>query len=127
MRQTLITALALLALLPCGLQAQPSAAKPGEDHSGLFPVIVGDKWGYIDKTGKVAIKPQFGGTDQFSEGLAAVEVGDTWGYIDKTGKIVINPQFDYANQFSDGLAAVYIGDKYGYIDRTGKYVWEPSK
>jgi hypothetical protein len=67
MRQTLITALALLALLPCGLQAQPSAAKPGEDHSGLFPVIVGDKWGYIDKTGKVAISPQFFRAVPFSD------------------------------------------------------------
>jgi hypothetical protein len=91
MRQTLITALALLALLPCGLQAQPSAAKPGEDHSGLFPVIVGDKWGYIDKTGKIVINPQFDYANQFSDGLAAVYIGDKYGYIDRTGKYVWEP------------------------------------
>ena len=50
------------------------------------------KWGFIDKAGKMVIPPQFANVNDFHEGLAAASVGDKWGYIDKTGKFVINPQ-----------------------------------
>jgi hypothetical protein len=79
--------------------------------------------GYIDKTGKVVINPQFDNFGQFSEGLANVRIGHKEGYIDKTGKFVINPQFDDVGPFSDGLAPIRIGYKLGYIDKTGKIVW----
>ncbi len=84
--------------------------------------------GYIDKTGKVVIKPQFDGDSarDFYEDLAAVKIGGKWGYIDKTGKVVIKPQFDDAVYFQEGLAGVEIGGKLGYIDKTGKYVWKPT-
>jgi len=85
-----------------------------------------DKWGYIDKTGQIVIKPQFDNAENFSEGLARVKVGDKYGYIDKTGQIVIKPQFDRAGNFSEGLAEVKVGDKYGYIDKTGQVVITPQ-
>jgi hypothetical protein len=88
------------------------------------------KWGYIDKTGKTVINPQFYTATDFSEGLATVNTGSLCGYIDKTGTMVISPQFDAANDFSDGLARVWIRSentgKTGYIDHTGAYVWEPT-
>ena len=110
----------------------------------------GGKWGFIDKTGKVVIPPQFDWTMEFSEGLAAVVIHtetrtpnpnsgedirttSKWGYIDPTGKMVIKPQFDCAGTFENGLAQVTIESdswqdrKIGYIDKTGKYVWEPRK
>lgn len=53
------------------------------------------KWGYIDKTGQIVIKPQFDDVMYFNKGLAAVgiRVGnkDKWGYIDKTGKYIWKP------------------------------------
>jgi WG containing repeat len=77
--------------------------------------IAGGKIGYIDKSGKVVIPPEFDGGSRFSEGLAAVWIGNKAGYIDKTGKFIIPPQFDFAYPFYEGLAEVEIGDKYGYI------------
>jgi hypothetical protein len=47
------------------------------------------KYGFIDKTGKEVIKPQYQEVHPFSEGLALVEKNDKYGYIDRTGKEVI--------------------------------------
>jgi len=89
-------------------------------------VVIGQKCGYIDTTGKTVIAPQFDYASRFAEGLAAVKVREKWGYIDTTGKTVIAPQFDEADRFEDGLAGVKIGEKYGYMDTTGKTVIAPQ-
>ena len=90
----------------------------------LARVRIGDsttgKYGYIDKTGKYAINPQFDVAGEvFVDGLTIVRTGDSvtgkWGYIDKTGKYVVNPQFDMAYGFMNDIAEVRIGD-----DKTGK-------
>jgi hypothetical protein len=91
------------------------------DGSGHF------KYGFIDKTGKIAIQQKFDSAYSFSEGLAAVcPEFRKCGYIDKTGKFVIEPQYEWAEQFSEGLAVVKINGDYGYIDKTGKFVIEPK-
>src|SRR5437660_12636727 len=90
--------------------------------AALFPVKMNGRYGYITKSGKVAINPQFDDVGQFSEGLAPVKLGKTWGYVDRNGKLAINPQFDVADPFSDGLALVGTGYRYGYIDKAGKLV-----
>jgi hypothetical protein len=88
------------------------------------------RWGFIDKTGAVAINPQFAGDyyspPSFSEGLAAIRAELKWGYIDKTGRFAIEPRFDQARWFSEGLAAVRVEGKEGYIDRRGELVIKPS-
>ena len=134
--------------------------KPQFDYAysffaGVAPVRKGDKWGYIDKTGKFIIKPQFTmvgsyncspgkfapwaythkckNPGYFCEGLAAVAIDNgKFGFIDKTGKYIIKPQYDAASPFSEGMAAVNIGakqgygGKWGYIDRTGKMIIKPK-
>lgn len=79
-------------------------------------------YGYIDKSGKWIIKPQFSYAEDFSEGLAAaaLDYGDR-GYIDKTGKFVIAPKYDNTYPFSHGYALVKIRMYQPvYIDKTGK-------
>ncbi len=77
--------------------------------------------GYIDKTGRLVIKHNTGGSSEglgrFSAGLAAVRFGNKFGYMDKKGNVVIKPKFDFALDFSQELAAVRIGNKWGYISR----------
>jgi hypothetical protein len=73
---------------------------------GLAPVVFGEKHGYIDKTGKVVIQPQYESATDFSEGLAHVKVNGKWAYIDRTGAMVIEPRYVSARKFSDGRAAV---------------------
>lgn len=96
-------------------------------RSPLIPVCEDFKWGYIDKTGKYVIKPQFDLVGFFAEGLAAAWSGHKCGYIDRTGSYVIKPQFDYGWAFSEELARVYVGGKYEFIDRTGRVVFSPRQ
>ena len=62
----------------------------------LARVEIGNKWGFIDQTGKVVIPVQFEFALDFSEGLASVTFGGKAGFIDKTGKMVIPAQFEGA-------------------------------
>lgn len=109
-----------------------------QDNNPLFAVTVNDKLGFIDKTGKIVIEPNFiqcSGQSRFVDGLAAIctKGSDKAGFIDKAGKFVIEQKFSDARNFSEGLAAVYFGefamhrgyDKAGFIDKTGKLVVEP--
>jgi len=80
-----------------------------QESDPLFVVIVNNKRGFIDKTGKIVIEPQFQGAGDFSEGLASVAISDGGykeGYIDRTGKIVLEPKWDTAGKFSEGVAWV---------------------
>jgi len=115
--------------------------KSNSFSEGLVPIESRNKWGYVDRSGRVVIQPQFEDAGDFSEGLAPVKVyseetiwcprdesgsrsGFTmkWGYIDKTGKLVIPPQFETAEPFSEGLAAIHTCDHSFFIDKTGKRV-----
>jgi hypothetical protein len=108
---------------------------------GLAGVCIGGKWGFINETGKIVIKPRFVFVSGFSERLASVNIGGKlmtingrrctetycikggkWGFIDRTGKTVIDIQFDDASDFKEGLAPVKLNNKCGYIDRKGKLV-----
>jgi hypothetical protein len=102
---------------------------------GLAAVVTEQKLGYIDRTGKFAIVPQFDCNPvrlfrqrayQFAEGLASVAIDSHWGYINPTGKFVIAPQFDGAACFAAGLARIEVNHQYGFIDRTGKFVIAPQ-
>ena len=58
---------------------------------GLAPVKIGNNSGYIDKTGKIVINPQFRMALPFYGGLALVDFDSSPGemaWIDKEGKIV---------------------------------------
>jgi serine/threonine protein kinase len=90
--------------------------------------ISGQNRGYINKTGRFVIPPQFGrnAANKFSEGLASVCIVSTCGYIDKTGKFAIERKFTGAGSFSEGLAPVKSGGMWGYIDKSGNFVIKPQ-
>ncbi len=86
----------------------------------------GVNFGFIDKTGKIVMEPQFRDAKDFSEGLTAVMNSDRkWGFIDKTGKVVIPFQFEDAYSFSEGLACVLTRGLFGFIDKSGNVVIKP--
>lgn len=108
----------------------------GSFSEGFAHVQVGQKWGFIDKMGRIAISPLFDSAYDFSEGLARVyfREKDLYGYIEGTGEYVIEPRFAEAGDFHEGLARVRLektapgygrGDRWGFIDRSGKLAIEP--
>jgi RNA polymerase sigma factor (sigma-70 family) len=127
-------------------------AGAGDFHCGRAAVLLGGKWGFIDKRGVLVVPAKYEACDSFSEGLAAVRVKGLWGYVKANGKLVVPPRFgallstppapvdrgaveavgvklsgeDKPGPFSEGLAAVLIKGKVGFIDRTGRFAIEPK-
>ena len=99
-------------------------------YEGLAIVILNDKFGFIDKTGKEVIPIKYDYAQDFSEGLAKVKLNNKWGFIDKTGKEVIPIKYDDAESFSKSLAGVKLEGKWFYINPKGEYVnkkYSPKK
>src|SRR6185369_10974528 len=95
-------------------------------HAQLRPIQQDGKWGYIDSSGKIVIKPQFLWAEEFSEGLASFQnEHGKHGYIDESGTVVIEPKYDSVTDFSEGLAAVSFDLGWGYIDKIGNWVLQP--
>ena len=88
-------------------------------HEELAAVRVGEKWGFIYKTGKYTLKPQFEEVLNFYGGWAAVRLGEKWGFCDKTGKHIIVPQFDGVRYITEDKAMVKVGEEWMYIDKSG--------
>lgn len=128
-------------------QIRSNATNPASaQNTTLFPVQVGDLYGYMDKTGRLILAPKFGLAVPFHEGLAQVYVapqGGKWtkqngtetefyvnrGFIDQSGKIRFMVNFpqneDYnkhflspttVGEFSEGRAVVELRAP----DRTSK-------
>lgn len=119
------------------LFTHPSVSEARDFCEGLAAVKIGQKWGYIDRQGKIVIQPKFMGAQDFAEGLAAViDVRGKWGYINKAGYFVISPKFNPViefttppSKFSEGLAAVGSENgtrRWGYINRKGEFAIEPK-
>ena len=78
-------------------------------------------YGFIDKTGKIAVPLDYDDAGVFSEnGLAWVKKDGKCGCIDTSGKIVVPLQYDEVHGFREGLALVRKDDLYGFIDENGK-------
>jgi hypothetical protein len=75
---------------------------------GLMPMPRDGKWGFVDRSFKFVIEPQFDWAEPFSESRAVVQLGRKWGYIDTKGKIVIPIKYDLVWHFQDGLGRIRI-------------------
>ncbi|HKR02437.1 MAG TPA: WG repeat-containing protein [Pyrinomonadaceae bacterium] len=125
----------LLLLCACLAAARAQEKTPGP----LFPVRLGGKWGYIDRTGKIVIRPQYDGAFPFYDGVARVMTGQRfagarWSYIDKSGKPIFKDlPVDRLEDFTEGLGAVCLdkrdergGILCGYMDTQGKWAIAPE-
>jgi hypothetical protein len=132
----LVLAIASVRLVPLSASstqaqapAQPAApppAKKAADVPPLYPIRVNGKFGYIDRTGKIVVTPQFQRAWDFHDGMARVDSAtDGRGIMDAAGKVTFLHQFSWIGDFSEGLAQALLADAFaraGYIDRTGTLV-----
>ncbi len=113
-----------------------------DEYGRVEQAVWRGNWGYIDRTGRFVINPQFSEAGGFSHGLASAITGERklygdprnlsphCGYIDHTGKFVIPAQFAICTRFDDaGMAAVAIGDvidnSMGFINTEGRFLINP--
>jgi len=121
-------------------------AKPFSE--GLAVVKEVSLAGYIDKTGKYAIKPCFPiGAGSFNQGTAygtkcSKEYSDfpfstgrgcvrcshyyRVGLINRSGKFTNQPKYEQFEPISEGRRAFRLDDKWGFMDSNGKVVVEPK-
>jgi hypothetical protein len=100
--------------------------------NGMARVRSKGRWGFIDESGKITVRPAFDRVSDFGPGPAAVRVARKWGHVDRNGHVIVQPQYIDAMSFSEQRAAVDVShiykredSRWGYIDLTGKLVSEP--
>jgi len=107
---------------------------------GLAAVQIKGKWGYIDKTGRVAIAPEYHRAAPFRHGLACVEVVEIRDQVGRTSYFIIDTKgtkvkqipWRTSGEFSEGLLPVGMVDEekskrvYGYMDTRGEMVIPPQ-
>lgn len=104
-----------------------SQVKPNSvEKTQLYPVKENDNYGYINKLGKIIIKPQFQDAKDFNGGFAIIKISGKYGIINTNGTIIVNPIFEDLQNFSGGLARFKSDGKYGFIDNKGKVVIKPQ-
>ena len=94
-------------------------------YEGLSAVsnIIIDRFGYIDKTGKLVIDYKFYEAGQFSEGLARVFIPNKntgrggFGFINKNGILLIDNFYDETRTFNEGYNFVAIQEPDGVAMR----------
>lgn len=114
----------------CGIVCQPAAAQSvaTDKNPGYLLYATEGKFGYVDRQGKVAIKPQFELAGPFSDnGLAPFSRNGKFGFIDRQGNVAIEPKFDLVTVFDgNGIAQIKSNDKLGLIDSSGRVILEPQ-
>lgn len=154
MKKILCIALAFLfcfsSILTVSAEEVKWSAKPqfeeiyGSDEDGnMILAKMNEKYGYIDKNGKIILDFVYDYATGFSKGMAYVEKGGVFSYIDKSGKILFElkaknyvANLNNTNEndlllgtsFSGDYAIVVNNDSYEIfiIDRAGKYVSIPK-
>jgi|JI9StandDraft_2_1071091.scaffolds.fasta_scaffold71332_2 hypothetical protein len=106
--------------------------KAGFDFAeGLAVLRQGDKYGFIDQTGKYIIAPQFDYAWTFKEGRAKVYKdidGGKYSFIDRNGKLISPYLYYSAEEYSEGFARVEKckNDRPVFIDKSGRPVTFPD-
>jgi hypothetical protein len=106
---------------------------------GFAAVQVGERWGFIDRRGRLVIPAEFedgsaippGGLrsgppiGSFQEGVAAVYKDGSWRFIDIKGRLAVPGQFSKVSNsgFQNGVVWVCGTKKCGYIYKTGRVIW----
>lgn len=115
----------------CGLmnkkfdyQIQPIYSFLGNMRDGLACASLSEeKWGYVDKSGKMVIAEMYADCNDFIDGLGPVmNEGKKWGCVNRKGEYVVSPIYDYISPFSSSMAMFEKNGKWGFLNASGKEV-----
>lgn len=108
-----------------------------EEFSGNFAaVMLGGKWGYINRQGELVVEPRFRHAGYFIDGYAVVsdqytsagKQQETYYIIDTLGRVIVQSHTVVLSNFSEGMVMYSVTkngeDVFGFLDSTGKVVIE---
>lgn len=95
-----------------------------QQHVGLFPASVkttnGTKWGYIDRSGSMVIRPKYDDAQDFQDnGLGIVGMKGKYGLIDRSDRFVVKPIYQSISPFSEHRATVIDEQGFKMINEQG--------
>lgn len=82
----------------------------GKFITGIAKARIGDKFGFIFPTGKIALPIQYDYCDDVKNGYAMIKQGDKWGAVNAKGKIIIKPTKEPQKVINE------LKEKYGWED-----------
>ncbi|MEW9097346.1 MAG: WG repeat-containing protein [Clostridiaceae bacterium] len=83
----------------------------------------GTKWGYINESGELVIKPMYDDANAFQEnGLAVVGINGIYGIINRAGDYIVEPKYGSIGQFYEGRSVVIDKDGFKVIDEKGRVI-----
>jgi hypothetical protein len=92
----------------------------------LIPYLDNNKWGFIDSTQQIVIKPDYDFVRLFNDGIAKVKSEGKWGLINEEGKKITEIKYDKIFSAEDTIMRVLLNNKVGYIDRNGIEIIPPE-
>ncbi len=103
--------------------------------SELYLVNIGDKWGYINKKGKLIVEPVFENCCYqryedtccsriiWPQSLGIVKQDGKYGAIDVNGSIKIKAGYDFLDQYHNSLVIARSGNKFGVLNQIGDTIF----
>lgn len=88
----------------------------------LAPFLKAGKYGFINKTGKIAIPCVYDMVWGFHQGMAKVRKDHKIGYINVKNEIIIPIEYEDLGLFSDGFSIAQKNGKVGFIDAKNNLV-----
>lgn len=106
-----------------------SETQSKNDVGPIYPAYVSKQgervWGYIDKTGKFIIEPQYEWAYDFQEnGLSCVSKNSRMGLVNEEGREIVKPVYDFITDYSEGIAVAEKDNVSYAIDEEGKILFE---
>ncbi|MBL4655093.1 MAG: WG repeat-containing protein, partial [Bacteroidia bacterium] len=95
----------------------------GQVNVKLLPVRVDGKWGYIDTTGSVIIKPKFDKAQFFTnDDYAVISKDGLVGIIDLKGTMILEPYYEDLKIIDENRIGFRKDSLWGMIDKSGKMI-----
>ncbi|HET9326409.1 MAG TPA: WG repeat-containing protein [Candidatus Eisenbacteria bacterium] len=139
----LASALAFAGAVLCAGNPTAGSVDSARNRDALFPILVRGRWGFIDRSGHIVVRPTFerivaaakigsAGADRGkpddlfmapavepeTTAIVAVESHGKWGFVDRRG-LPLPRRFDEVGAFSEGMAPVRQGLLWGFVNTLG--------
>jgi hypothetical protein len=88
-------------------------------------VRINNKYGFVDRDGKLRIANRYDGIGAFSEGMAAIKLRGGWGFVDMREELRVQPIYEEVLPFKNGIAPVKRNGGWGFINRRGEELIKP--